>query len=600
MRDRVVTAVLCVSAASTASVLVAFLWFGRYGLDYTDEGYYLNWMSDPGAYSASTTQFGFVYHPLYLVVGGHIPLLRAVNVLLVLGLAWLAADRILTNLVGWRPHRAWHVRVCSAGLATTGAGVFSLGLLTPSYNSLSMQALLVTLTGVVLAVTGADDDRSTWIGWVTIGAGGWLAFMAKPTTALSLAILVLVVVLGAGAGRIRGLVVAAASAAGLVLVSALAIDGSPGAFARRLQSGAEMLSALGGGHEFATALRWDPYEPSRLQVLVLLAVAGAVALAALAGALHRPWARRACGLGAAGAVGAILVATRGPAAVFLPSDPFSASLLLALPLAAAAMVLVLGGRPAVKRITRAQWAVAAFLGVLPFAFAFGSNGNYWRVAGQAGVFWVLIAAVLLAPLVDRRSFRWPILATVASAQVLAVLLVVPAMESPYRQPGPLWAFDTPVEAHGATVVLHPAAALHVRHTRAAVREAGLEEGQAVLDLTGRSPGMLHLWGAHSLVQPWSIGGYPGSEQHEALALARVPCDALARVWLLTEPAGPRHIAPDVLATFGAELDDFDVVASWDAPVEVTRDAVQRQQLRAPARDAAAAEAACLRSRGEQG
>ena len=38
----------------------------RAGFDFTDEGFYLNWIANPWNYRASLSQFGFVYHPLYL------------------------------------------------------------------------------------------------------------------------------------------------------------------------------------------------------------------------------------------------------------------------------------------------------------------------------------------------------------------------------------------------------------------------------------------------------------------------------------------------------------------------------------------------------
>src|SRR5437016_5064779 len=48
----------------------------RSGFDFTDEGFYLNWISDPWRFRSSVTQFGFVYYPLYKLVDGDIVLLR--------------------------------------------------------------------------------------------------------------------------------------------------------------------------------------------------------------------------------------------------------------------------------------------------------------------------------------------------------------------------------------------------------------------------------------------------------------------------------------------------------------------------------------------
>src|ERR1700738_1930606 len=60
----------------------------RSGFDFTDEGFYLNWISNPWNYHSSVSQFGFVYRPLFKLVGGDIVLLRQANVLILFALAW--------------------------------------------------------------------------------------------------------------------------------------------------------------------------------------------------------------------------------------------------------------------------------------------------------------------------------------------------------------------------------------------------------------------------------------------------------------------------------------------------------------------------------
>lgn len=79
---------LTFSIIGTVSALVWVLWLSNYGLDFTDESYYLVWMSNPFNYSVSATQFGFIYHPLYEFLGGSIASLRQANILITFCLAW--------------------------------------------------------------------------------------------------------------------------------------------------------------------------------------------------------------------------------------------------------------------------------------------------------------------------------------------------------------------------------------------------------------------------------------------------------------------------------------------------------------------------------
>ena len=79
--------VLALSVIGTIFTLGWVLWFSRYGLDLTDESFYLVWISSPFLYSVSSTQFGFVYYPLYELLGGNIAALRQANILITFGLA---------------------------------------------------------------------------------------------------------------------------------------------------------------------------------------------------------------------------------------------------------------------------------------------------------------------------------------------------------------------------------------------------------------------------------------------------------------------------------------------------------------------------------
>jgi hypothetical protein len=74
------------------------LWYSYFGYDFTDEGYYLNWISNPWIYKASVSQFGFMYHPLYRLVGGDLALLRQCNIFITFGLAWILCLVLLRSI----------------------------------------------------------------------------------------------------------------------------------------------------------------------------------------------------------------------------------------------------------------------------------------------------------------------------------------------------------------------------------------------------------------------------------------------------------------------------------------------------------------------
>jgi hypothetical protein len=45
---------------STTLILYWVFKFSAYGIDFTDEGYYLNWISNPFLYKYSLSQFGYI------------------------------------------------------------------------------------------------------------------------------------------------------------------------------------------------------------------------------------------------------------------------------------------------------------------------------------------------------------------------------------------------------------------------------------------------------------------------------------------------------------------------------------------------------------
>ena len=82
------TAVLLLAVAAAMARLVQMWLASGYGMDFTDEGYYLVWIDNPAAYKESATQFGFFYHPIYEYFGKNIGRLRQANILVTFGLSW--------------------------------------------------------------------------------------------------------------------------------------------------------------------------------------------------------------------------------------------------------------------------------------------------------------------------------------------------------------------------------------------------------------------------------------------------------------------------------------------------------------------------------
>ncbi|MFY3553387.1 hypothetical protein [Achromobacter insolitus] len=583
-----------VTGATAAILLGWVLWACGRGFDFTDESLYLIWVHNPHAYAASVTQFGFVYRILDWFLGGDIVLLRRANVLLTFGLAWTAAYQLLSRMMD-EPAAKDTRLVISAAFAGSSLAFFQLWMPSPGYNSLAFQALLVTLIGLLLA----DDTRTraSDAGWFLVVAGGWLAFMAKPTTALVLAAISFLYVVLARKLSVRGVLIGLVGGAVLLVMSAWLIDGSIQGFVQRIQSGLALAQALGAGHEIDSMLRLEPLIlPEPLTEAILKAGAAAALVALLMGAPG--WLLQASGTIV---LLAALACAIGLAIGWVPAREFGmfhGMLALAAPLAGLGVFVARGlaGRWRILRLKK--WAMVAVCAALPFAYAFGSNNNYWLVGAATGYFW-LLSGVGLWGLTKSKAGSWVSLLPIAAlALVVAALLLQLATNSPYRQLEALRANAQPTvlgPGMGSSLLLSEADSKYIEQFKQTSARAGFVAGMPMIDLTGRAPGVLYAGGAFNVGQPWLIGGYPGSLNFVSLALDAVPCETLASSWLLIEPESPRAIPHVVLGRYGANvLTDY-------APVgEVTRqadaahsDEARRQQLLKPSRDMEVATRACV-------
>jgi hypothetical protein len=228
------------------------------GFDFTDEGYYLVWMARPFRYDWSLSQFGFIYHPLYILLGGNIGLLRQANVLMIFGLGCLLAHTFLRIGLPNVYESRFQLAILSAAIAIVPLMQLKLWLPTPNYNSLCLQALLLTVTGALLA--GPHRSRATDCGWILIAIGGWLALMAKPSTAAALAPMVAMYLGFARKMSVRGITLTAAFVTLLLIATAQTIDGSISAFVARFKTGADFSAQSGAGYTLGNAVRLDDFQ----------------------------------------------------------------------------------------------------------------------------------------------------------------------------------------------------------------------------------------------------------------------------------------------------------------------------------------------------
>jgi hypothetical protein len=568
--------VLATAALVTLITLVWLLARGHHGMDLTDESYYLIWMSNPWLYSISTTQFGFIYHPLYLLLHGDIALLRQANILIIFVLSWMLCAVFFRATLDSQEHNlSWRsvpMLALAAVTATCSLIYFTTygWLATPSYNSLVFQALIIASIGLLLAEKTSSSVSIA--GWILIGIGGWLVFMAKPSSAMVFAAVVSVYLPLAGKFNFRLFSISGLTAITLLLISAWTIDGSPVIFFDRLKSGIEVLKLLNAGH--IDMFRIDtPLMGRKEQILLAFSSLTSFVTIYLMASEKKILIKAGLGFTSLFAISSLVIIS--DYFVFQSSDPYTTQLtllILAIPLSSLAFFLVTIRMP-FSNMVRNRCVIVLYFAVLPHISAFGSANNYWLQGSLGGLFWVLAGLAILIPTVASGGTQRILLPAVVGGQLITIFLLYAAMERPYfLQPEPFREYEdiVTIGTNESELILPKYFADFYRNVKKMASQAGFQSGIPVIDMTGHGSGVLYAIGAKSVGQPWMIGGYSGSDNVAIFTLNRVSCAELVESWLLVEPDGLVRLSPAILNNFGISFEQrFEMVAELNMPLTNT-------------------------------
>lgn len=547
---------------SALLILCWLLSYTSYGFDFTDEGYYLQAIAQPWTYDPTTTQFSFVYHALYNLLDGDLVTLRQINVVIIFSLALLTAYIFFALIFTDGAITPTQRVALSVGFASSSLLYFNMGVFTPSHNSLNFKAILMTSAGV-LAIQGGGK-RAAIVGAVLVGVGGWLVFMAKPPSAALLALAVLTMLLIYGRHGIAQCFIAAGVAVALLLLSALTIDISLQGFIDRILRGIELAQLFRPNYSFEQVFRIDDLKlnTSLRYHIVALAIATMV-LGALAQSANKYASTGALTSVILIAICVLWLLSTGQASV---SDLGKSRNLLFLGLPLGMLGVALFSRyPSCPQDSVHHFCLAPLLLVMPYIYAFGHSGNYWRKAAEAGFLWALaVVALFSACGPPKKTFKGLLVCTIFT-QAATATLIMHGLEHPHRQP----AFmdnrqPVIIGEEGQAITLSEGSAQHIAEARRVASSAGFIRGSSIIDLSGQSPGLLFSLGAAGVGQAWTIGGYEGSEARTLASLIDASCDTLANSWLLIEEDGPRSLSPALLKIFGADLErDYVSVGSWE-------------------------------------
>jgi hypothetical protein len=560
-------------AVATFVMLLVILAQSKCGFEFTDEGLYALSMANPWANSASLTQFGFIYHPLYNLAHGSISIIRMTSYLITFCLAWILCIAFYLEVCRRRgtTQQDWFFLICvSAAVASSSLLVSDFELAqSPSYNTLTIQSMLFGMIGVVFAESDRQVRRV--FGHILIGASLWLISMAKPSSALLFGLVGIVYFLVISKFRLKLLAVSAVVAIFLLLFSVYAIDGSVSGFVARIKTGLAMRGIIGGAPQVGisantlfTIWRWEPFPLEGRHLELLLLFAGVNAAVILSSASANKFLR---------GVGLIVSVTCAFATISIfihgyswnRPDRYDGLIMLALPLSCVFAAAITNG---LRFLTRHDLAFAIVLLVLPFIYAFGTDRPYWLNAQGAMFFWFLSGTVLVSVFKTRAGLLRALLTMSSTAALMTAVFVAANLEYPMRQTVPLRLDDKNVII-GESSQLRVAGdtAAYIEGLQQLARIGAFRSGTPIIDLSGHSPGAVYTLNGNAPGAMWLPGGYTGSRDYAVAALDLATCDQLAQAWIIIEPSGPGPISPDILERYGIDVEhDYQDLGIAETPI----------------------------------
>lgn len=540
----------------TIFMLFKVLSLANVGIDLTDEGYYFNWISNPWLYQYYASQFGYIYHPIYKALGNSIIHLRQANMLISFGLSWLLSYFVLKQTLQNTSKSVLVIASASLSLPAlyilmiTGRWVPS-----PSYNSLNFQGCLIVALGFVFSANKYSIYR--FIPSLLIGVGGWLVFMAKPSSALLLAIVAVIYFIPTFKNDWRVLIGAAVVSIVLLLLSAIAIDGSVLQFIKRYQGGLLLMSNMASGHGLENLFKLDLFKVSIFFKLKLVLLTGFLFLGFKLAHNKNETIKTATATILNITLVIIFLLYTVPTSQNTEIVRYHTLIITAI-IFASLLYFVFCQR---SKNTNSNKLILLFL-IMPYMFAAGTGNNYWHTGAGASVFWVLAAILILARTIpnlqtlNKQALSLSTLSVVVSFVVsVSVQGVFDSMQSPYRQTDAiLKQTATYLDPHSQqTLIVSNDTAKYLKTVGAVAANANFKPQTPMIDLTGHHPGTLYFMQAKSIGQAWTIGAYAGSYPLASLALYQANCEEIANAWLLMEKDGRRKISSKMLESHGVHV-----------------------------------------------
>lgn len=529
---------------------------GSRGLDFSDEGKYLLDTSTPNAASVNVTHYGYVYAPIFKLLDYNIVLFRFTNLVFTFLISSLTAFLIIQTML-----RERLLDLIPKLLISSSLGYISLSfflpylLITPNYNSLTFQSLLLC-SAFIYSLSRKKIDSIFSKDLFLLSGSFCLLFLAKPTSFVLLLIIFMTFTVMTRSVSGASILAFLLSLLLLLGISSFLIYGNI----------LEIFVSVKGGF-YATLSLTNSYGLlSQLTLLkiphpqnwVFFTVVGLVLLL-------------------------IVILTSGSQR--LKRISFTMFLVMSLVyilnlnvinvvlgnfflLFCTVIILYFlysdGGKKSFSHLPPVILVILS----MPIVGAIGTNNNLW-IQSSMFFYFVFLSGFLLWLLEpEHTKFKLKTAIGLSLTLILTFSSLSTSVDNPYRQKTSLR--ESVIELSDNSRVdnlkVSKEVFLGVNGMYEELKKIGFKLNTPVIDFTGQSPTTIFLAGAFPLGDTWLLGGYEGSDQFALGKLSKIDCSLLSKAWLLIEEGGPRSLNHSrILTELGLELSDYLRAAKWDTP-----------------------------------
>ncbi len=524
------------------------------GIEFSDEGKYLVDITYPLKYDFVVSNYGLVYHPFFDLVEFNISSLRLMNVVLTFLIAVAVSYISIKETTRLTQIKRREIVYFSVVLGSASLSFFApVWILTPSYNSLTFQCLMV-LWLLILKMSSASTERKRNLFLFLIGANLALIFLAKPSTA-GLIILLLPFALN-NLGLMKKIYIPIASFVLIIFSVSL----------YKHKSITGIFFDLFYGSQYSKQVT-DEYS---IQILIL----PITLLILLFYFLHTQKSKLLYFYSKDSRMSGVLYVTTTSLCVAIL---MTLKVNLFFYLVLIPIISYFGKNGLLYSLPKNSNSLLLF----PILGAFGSNNSLVIQSTMYSYFIILFGILVIVSKESTTATRKYTSFYLMFTSVIVLFSILFATMNPYRQPMSLAGMTNKINFHtnAGGLLVESDVLRYFSESLVKSRAAGFVEGSKIVDLTGQSTTLIHLLGGDIAGDSWLIGGYEGSNLVAQKKLRLIDCEVLSKTWLLIEPKGPRSLSfTETIAPLGYSYNNYSLAAEWLTAGKIGGYAEARRQI----------------------